>query len=277
MDGRTGDVAPALQFAAVDLDGTVLDADDRLIGDTAEALCELHRRGVTIVLVTGRSATSFRTLRGLDRLLAACDHEVLVDEGDVVLDRHTGAVRCAALLPDAAVHGVARDCADHVLTAGGRLIASTRRAATAYAVAYRIPRSLIGIGEPHGPVNRITVFGPPPPVIPRVAVEVIAPFSATVLKPAAGGKAAGLTAWLAGRFGEPDLTRVIAVGDGDGDAGMLASSGLGVAVRRSTPSAVAAASIHLDGPLEDFLRALDPSSPAAVRVSNDERYHREDS
>jgi hypothetical protein len=241
------------RFVAIDLDGTVLGADDRLIGDVIVGLRHLRTHGLRVVLVTGRSVVALQALTWIDELFALCDHEVLVDEGDVVLDRRTGRVRCMAALPDAIVTRVTADCADIVMAAEGCLTATTRRAAVAYAHAYRIPRSLIQVGEPHGLVNRITVFGEPPPPIEGVAVDRIGPFSAAVLKNSYSGKAAGLACWLAGRFGEADLSRVIAIGDGDSDADMLSSSGIGVAVRDSSPVAIASASVHLDGPLGMFL------------------------
>jgi hypothetical protein len=253
-----------LRFAAIDLDGTVLGADDRIIGGVTVGLRQLRAHGLRVVLVTGRSAVALQNLTWIDELLALCDHEVLVDEGDVVLDQCTGRVRCLAALPHGIVTRVAADCADIVMAADGCLTATTRRAAVAYAHAYRIPRSLIQMGKPHGLVSRITVFGEPPPPMEGVAVDLIEPFSAAVLRNSRGGKAAGLACWLADRFGEADLSRVIAIGDGDNDADMLSSSGVGVAVRDSSPAAIASASVHLVGSLEMFLLGFDPLSPMGV-------------
>jgi hypothetical protein len=146
---------------------------------------------------------------------------------------------------------------DVVASCDGRLLASTRRAAVAYALAYGIPRAAVGIGAPDGPSTRLVVFGEAPPQLPGTERRVLRAYGATLLTAAGRGKAVGLAALLALRFGERDLSRVMAFGDGDNDAGLLAAARPGIAVQGSSPAARAAARLHLEEPLGAYLEAMD--------------------
>ncbi|SCE10843.1 Hydroxymethylpyrimidine pyrophosphatase [Streptomyces sp. SolWspMP-5a-2] len=265
----TEDPAPAAprqsgvpRYAAFDLDGTLLDAEGRIPRATVAGIARLRGRGLLPVLVTGRSLPSFRRWRDADRVLDLCHPEVLLEEGDLVYDRGQDRHRAVAALPADAVARVRRACADVVASCDGRLLASTRRAAVAYAVAHGVPRDAIGIGPPTGPSTRLMVFGEKPPEPPGTEGRALRGFGATLLTAAGRGKAVGLAALLTDRFGERDgLSRVVAFGDGDNDAGLLAGARLGIAVQGSSPAARAAADLCLDRPLEEYLATTDLAGP----------------
>ncbi|GGY14969.1 HAD family hydrolase [Streptomyces xanthochromogenes] len=245
------------RYAAFDLDGTLLDAAGTAARDVVAGISRLRERGLLPVLITGRSLPSFRRLTDIGPLLALCHPEVLLEEGDLVLDRTEERHRPTTRIPPPVVERVRRDCADVVASCDGRLLASTRRAAVAYAVAYGLPRDAVDIGTPTGPTTRLVVFGDAPPELPGTARHLLRAFGATLLTATGRGKAVGLAALLAARFGEGDLSRVVAFGDGDNDAGLLAAARLGIAVQGSSPAARAAARLRLDEPLGAYLAATD--------------------
>jgi hypothetical protein len=242
------------RFAAFDLEGTLVDSTGRVFDGVVAGLAQLTQRGVTLIVMTGRSAPGFRHAAEIaERHLFDVFHQgVLVDAGDSVLDRRSDEITCTAVLPTTTVEQLRAVAADLVIGACGRLFASSRRAAAAYAMAYRLPRRLVEMAEPVGPVTRVTVFGDSP-TMPGTIMQTIDPFGATVYAPANGGKEAGLSAFLAATFGESSLDSVIAFGDADNDAGVLAACGAGVAAPGSSPAAVAAASHHVPESLADFL------------------------
>jgi len=247
-----------LRIVALDLDGTVLDASGRLIDNVADGVRRLRGLGMAAVVLTGRSAIAFRALTDVGDLLSQCEPEVLVDDGDTVFDRRTAECRALTLLPAGTVEAVGARASDFVVGQPDRLIASSRLALRAYALAHRLSPSRIDIGTPDGAASRITVFGSPPPAVNGVTAETIRSFSAVVLRPTDGGKSAGLARWLDARPGGVRLTDVMAIGDADNDVSLLSASGLGVAVTTGSPRAVAAADLHLAEPLGRFLASFQP-------------------
>ncbi|MFI2619137.1 HAD family hydrolase [Streptomyces sp. NPDC018584] len=237
----------------------MLDAGGATTAAVLAGTSRLRDLGLLPIVVTGRSLPGFLRLAGADPLLTLFHPEVLLEDGDVVLDRAGGHCRTAATLPLPAVDQVVRACADVVASCdGGRLVASSRRAAAAYAMAYRIPRRDIDVAAPAGPVSRLVVFDAAPADVAGTRRRPLNAFDATVFTAAGRGKATGLADLLAERFGEQDLSRVVAFGDGDNDADLLAASRVGVAVQGCSTAARAAARVCLDRPLGAYLETVDP-------------------
>ncbi|MEK8174667.1 hypothetical protein NKH77_53415 [Streptomyces sp. M19] len=132
------------------------------------------------LLVTGRSLPSFCRLTDIGPLLALCHPEVLLEEGDLVLDRTERRHRLTARIPPPAVERVRRDCADVVASCDGRLLASTRRACRVRH-GVRHTRDAVGIGTPTGPSTRLVVFGEAPPELPGTERRALRAFGATLL------------------------------------------------------------------------------------------------
>lgn len=254
-----------LRYAAFDLDGTLLDDTDRPVRGIESGLRRVREQGLIPILVTGRTLAGF-TCAGLPQDFLDCfDDHVLLYEGDAVYDLASRALRPRLLLPAGLVPAAAAAYeGEIVIEVDGSAYAGTRRAAVAYAMAYRIPRDSVAVGPPSPgsePI-RLVAFGDGPR--PRVDLSgwpvratPIRPFRATVLSPRAGGKATGLAAHLGGGPADTGLEGVIAFGDGDNDASLLARSTVGVAVRHASSAAVAAASVHLTESIADFLQRLD--------------------
>ncbi|MGW7466953.1 HAD family hydrolase [Streptomyces xantholiticus] len=246
-----------LRYAAFDLDGTLLDATGGAPQAVVAGISRLRGLGLLPIIITGRSLPSFQRLTEIGPLLALCHLEVLLEDGDIVLDRVGGGCRMVAELPPSAVERVVQDCADVVGSCDGRLIASSRRAAAAYSMAYGIPRRDIDIAPLTGPTTRLVVLDGAPSDLPGTQRRSLRAFGATLLTAAGRGKAVGLTDLLIERFREHGLSQVMAFGDGDNDADLLAASRIGIAVQGCSPAAHAAARIHLERPLGAYLETVD--------------------
>ncbi len=256
-----------LAYAAFDLDGTVLDPAGRVLDGVPRGVARLREHGIVPILVTGRSYASFERLALPPEFLALCDRYVLLDEGDVILDRVSGTLEYRAVLPTRTLPELlGLGCQDIAFQWRGRHYGTGRRAALAFGMAFALPRASVELCPPPLPVcepTRVVVFGGTPTLVagwddPDVEVATIRGFGAAVFRPRAGGKVNGLTAHLARRFGEADLSRVIAFGDGENDAALLVRSAVGVAVDGCVPVSAAGASVRLDQPLARYLATLDP-------------------
>ncbi|SCL20776.1 Hydroxymethylpyrimidine pyrophosphatase [Micromonospora pallida] len=259
-----------ISYAAFDLDGTLIDAADQPYDGVVAGLAMLRQRGVVPLIVSGRSARSFRNLRHLDELFAQLDDEVLLSDGNVVLDRHADLLSFPLTCPSPVLRRLSSDPGiDMVVECSGEFHATTKRAAAQFAMVYRVPRQQVPLtGHALSDVpcfTAVTVFRsttPVPELLDGTDCEVmtIRPFEARVVRPRGTGKSTALVRHLRRRFGEPDLSRTLAVGDGAADAPMLAACAFGVATSDASPVAVEAATRHLSGGLAEFLSAFDPES-----------------
>ncbi|MET7641183.1 HAD hydrolase family protein [Streptomyces sp. NPDC005438] len=255
-----------IRYAALDLDGTLIDAKDQPYEGVVEGLRALRSQGVEPLLVTGRSARSFRNLRHLDDLLGELDDEVLLSEGNVRLARDRDLLSFPRTCPVELTKALDSDLvSDLVIEIGGEFHASTPRSAMQFAMAYQVPRRQIrsGIPEPVdglGPTS-VTVFRSDVPLSTLVAhldceVAAIGPFDARVVRPSGTSKATALARHLQRRFAEPDLGRTLAIGDGATDASMLSDCATGIATQNADPVAVEAADRQLRGQLASFLHSF---------------------
>ncbi|GAB2640177.1 HAD hydrolase family protein [Nocardia goodfellowii] len=257
-----------IRYAALDLDGTLIDGADQPYEGVIAGLESLREQGVLPLLVTGRSACSFRTLRHLDDLFDLFDDQVLLSEGNVRLARDADALTFLQTSPHEVLRRLtAAPGIDLVAEWSGELHATTARAAMQFAMAYRVPRRQIAVTTSVAEINArptaVTVFGSCTPVRELVMgldceVIQIRPFDAQVVRPCGTGKAAALVRHMLWRFGEPDLSRTLAVGDGAGDAGMLSACAMSAATHGADPAAAAAAAERLQGDLASFLRDFHP-------------------
>ncbi|MFE7741633.1 HAD family hydrolase [Nocardia sp. NPDC057455] len=257
-----------IRYAAIDLDGTLIDACDRPYAGVVAGLSALRAQGVVPVLVTGRSALSFRNLRHLGDLFAEVDDAVLLSDGNVRLAMSTDVLTVLRTCPHEVLHRLLDDPdIDLVAEWSGEFHATTTRAATQFAMVYRVPRRHITVpiysAAAGAPVTAVTVFRSATPVPELVAgsdceVASIGPFGAEVVRPTGTGKAAALARHMRWRFGEPDLGRTLAIGDGAGDAAMLSACAVSAAPEDADLAAIAAATWHLRGDLASFLHDFRP-------------------
>ncbi|MFI6776098.1 HAD family hydrolase [Nocardia sp. NPDC050412] len=257
-----------IRYAALDLDGTLIDGADQPYPGVVAGLEALRKRGVMPLLVSGRSARSYRNLCHLEDLFAQVDDEVLLSEGNVRLSRKADALTFLRTSPHQVLRRLIDDPdIDVVAEWSGDFYAATARAATQFAMAYRLPRHQIAVAVPIAAATprptAMTVFRSHTPVPELVAgldceVVSIGPFDAQVVRPRGTGKAIALARHLRRRFGEPDLNRTLAVGDGAVDAEMLSACAMSVAPQGADAAAAAAADLHLRSDLASFLHDFRP-------------------
>jgi hydroxymethylpyrimidine pyrophosphatase-like HAD family hydrolase len=250
-----------IRFASLDLDGTAGDSGGRIGPDVVSGVRRWREAGVRWHVVTGRSGPAVLVMPGIDDLLAECEPTILIDGAEVELDPGSGARRLLARLSSDVVQTISRHCPDVVISAEG-LVASSPRAARIHTLAYRLPRGCVSVGTVEGEsVNRLTVYGMTPPVLPGARQHRIGRFDAVIVTPIGAGKAAGYEAHLR-RSHDGSLEQSIAFGDDDSDAMLLARSAAGIAMPVSSALAVEKATLRLDVSLGEFLTTTHPAELA---------------
>ncbi len=243
-------------LVALDVDGTLLNDAGEVGARTRRRVSEVRSAGVAVVLVTGRPFAAVRTLArqlGL-RLPVICHHGACAHEPD------SGRIRFRrSLEPSLAAELAAFVTAAGAFTAGyvdGVLVAGrVDEAAAAYYRAHGVTARTVGnlsgfLARPGVPgPDMLVVRGEPGEMASlarelevrwngRIELQRPGPRALDVVAAGAGKEAA--VARLAGDLRIP-REAVLAIGNGDNDAGLLAWSGLGVAVANAAPALRAAA------------------------------------
>lgn len=255
-----------IRYAAVDLDGTLLDALCRPFTGVQCGIAGLRASGITPILVTGRSPTGFSQLEDIDLLLGECDDDILLCYGNTILSRRNRLLRhrrqCETKILEQLLQmpGI-----DLVMNDGSSLIATSRSASTYFALAYRIARSQIPVVPVHlFPIclfTDLTVFignSTVSHVVAQLPCEVqrIDSLGAEVVRPIGTDKAEALQQHMLGKFGEADLSRTLAIGNGADDATMLLRSAFGIATLGADRAALATADLCLTVGLGQYLLNL---------------------
>ncbi|MDT0266094.1 HAD hydrolase family protein [Streptomyces sp. DSM 44915] len=281
-----------IRCAAFDLDGTLLDHAGKFLPQLPAALGRLRRLGVRPLLVTGRSLATLRPLAAAP-VLAELEDDLLLSDGNVWFHRSRGSCHTLRSLPWATLDALARhDATDLVAEVDRELIASSRRAATAFALAYRVPRSHIAVRpaalrtpegggdeaarRPDRVLDAVTVFGAdlralPAGALPPHEPHLIRALDGQVLRPHGSCKASALERYLDQRG--LTLRATAAFGDAYNDGCLLASSALGVAVRHADEVAVRHSDLQLDQSLDEFLLTFDPALAVAPPRQTAPRQH----
>lgn len=251
-----------LRFAAFDLDGTVLDETSSPSARLADGVAALRAQGILPIVVTGRSPAEFRALAQDNRFAALWHNTVLLGNGDIEVDLSTATATVRNALPAGVLPRVtANGIIDVVAESAGRYVAFTRRAAVAFSMAYRFPRTEVAFSSQPGglrEVTRLTVFDDLATVTAALhdvpcRLDAGGPLDAITITPPDSCKATALAERLAVWFGETDLRHVVAFGNDINDACLIAGAGVGVAVAASHPAAAERATLHLSSGLVDFL------------------------
>jgi len=247
----------------LDLDGTLVDEADRIHPRTLEALREADRRGVRVMVATGRSETA--TIPVLDQL--GLEGPAVVYNGGGVYCPREGRLIEERTLSDVALrravafgleggHMTVTMCAGKKYTIEPRGNVERMALHDMTGLTFVEPEGLIA---PHA--MRVTVFSDRHASSAELSAEVEAAIDRPVyltdfplsclphhrdsrllvvdVHPPCRGKAEGLRL-LRERWGVPP-ERTVAVGDASNDLPMIAAAGLGVAMGNAFPEALPAA------------------------------------
>ena len=264
---------PRTRFAvaAVDIDDTLVGPDGVISAANAAALARLVAGGTQVVLASGRSHANMLPFH---RALGLPHGPIISSQGAVVQESDTGEVRFARAISPADVADVTRGgrergfAVQHYRPSG--IHVETRTRWTEYDQARN--------AEPHREVQDLLATGSDG-AVPDDVVKIIwlgEPEAITAaVKEAHARHDAHLVVTRTDppylEFSAPNVTKatalaavaealgasqaaVVAFGDGNNDAAMLAWAGLGVAMPHASPAALAAADrVAPDGDLETAL------------------------
>ncbi|MFL5620225.1 MAG: Cof-type HAD-IIB family hydrolase [Gemmatimonadaceae bacterium] len=261
---------PRFAVAAVDIDDTLVGPDGVVSAANAAALARLVAEGTRVVLASGRSHANMLPFH---RTLGLPHGPIISSQGAVVQESDTGAVRFTFAISPADVDDVTRDgrtrgfAVQHYRPSGIHVEARTHW--TEYDQARNAELHVqvedllaTGAGGVPDDVVKIIWLGDPD-VITRAVAESHARYDARLTVTRTDPP------YL--EFSAPNVTKatalaavvealgasqadVVAFGDGNNDAAMLAWAGLGVAMPHASASAIAAADrIAPEGDLETAL------------------------
>lgn len=240
------------RIAAVDIDDTLLGPDHAISADNARAIARLVTAGVQVVLASGRSHANmlpFHHELGLNGPIISTQGAVvrLAETGEVWLSRAMTAADVELVTTEGRRRGFAIQyyALDAVWTEGRNRWSDRDRALNADP-----QRPVPDLLAAHVPdVAKVMWIGDPEAIAaaaPELAAICGAHVSVTITHPsylefgrADTTKATGLAA-VAQRLAVP-RSRVVAFGDGNNDAAMLAWAGLGIAMPHGRPAAHRAA------------------------------------
>ena len=268
--------APRFLLAAVDIDDTLVGPDGEISAANADAVARLLAGGTHVVLASGRSHTNMLPFH---RALGLPEGPVISAQGAVVQDSATGAVRFSHAIPAEEVADVTRDgrargfAVQHYRPTGIHVDTRSRwteydqtRNSEPHVQVTDLLTSGVRGGTPDD-VVKIIWLGDPDAITQAVAeahARHDARLAVTRTDPpylefsAPNVNKATALAEVAGALGVA-RERVMAFGDGNNDAPMLAWAGLGVAMPHAGAAAQTAADvIGPDGDPETALaRAID--------------------
>lgn len=267
-----------IKFAAFDLDGTLIDDRGQLMGDVFGAVNMLRQRGIISMIVTGRTYDSFFSLNLDPSLLALFHYHVLLNDGNVIchhqektfdVKQYIDADLCQQII------SLLDGKAEFVIESHGKHVASSKSAKLKYSMLYTFPREKIEVGHKKElSFSHVTKLF----ILSKEKIDLAhqlrhcqcdvadAQFlNAQVISPKGICKADMLRHYLLERFGERNLDRVIAFGNGHNDRLLLKKAKWGLAVQDSHPSAIELSDVHLQESIYDYLRrALQPFEASHV-------------
>jgi Cof subfamily protein (haloacid dehalogenase superfamily) len=265
------DTRPRFAIAAIDIDDTLVGPDGLISAANAAAVARLVAAGTRVVLASGRSHANMLPFH---HALGLPPGPIISAQGAVVQESGTGEVRFARAMSPLDVADVTRDGREHGFAVQhyrpSGIHVDTRTRWTEYdqarnAEPHRLVHDLLATGADGGApddVVKMIWLGDHDAITQAVAhahARYDARLTVTRTDPpylefsAANVSKATALAAVAEELGVP-RAHVVAFGDGNNDAAMLAWAGVGVAMPHARPSAQAAAD-HI-GPEGDPETAL---------------------
>jgi len=253
-------------IAFLDLDGTLLDPHGKISGRTRAALEDLQKRGVLIVLASGRPP---RMVRPLQRELgiagpAICYNGALISatpEGGVLWERPMTKETAVKVLAFLRRHGIKDILCEKGDTLSGELsdamLAKARRENWGFSQDLQLPLSLAmgahKILAAVTPARQAALAGEIRAHLTGQVATVTSMTGDVWLEILSTGAGKANAAAEISRITGIDMARTLAFGDGENDAELLAKVGLGVAMANGDPRAVAAAKMTAPPNNEDGL------------------------
>ena len=244
---------PVYRLLSLDMDGTLLTPDKRILPGTLTALNAAIDRGAVVTLCTGRAVAELDVYR---QALAKVPYAI-INSGALVVRLPDGKVLCKRAFDEGTVRNILRagreeDAMPYLMTERESLAdARQKRDMSVYRLsAYQslydrvcrgVPDIRAAAAENSGEILKICLYHRTPEARSRTRRRLagedvqLADFEETSLEisPAGVTKAAGLR-FLARQLGI-SMAETVAVGDSDNDRSVLEAAGLAVAMGNASP------------------------------------------
>lgn len=255
------------EVAIFDLDGTLIDESGSKFEDIDIGLDNLLSKGLKIILATGRSVPSIKSIKEKYSFFQYFYPKIVCNDGNTIYDTYSEHVITLNFLNRnffREFYAQTKDRAGVVIEAGGKLFADSREAKTKMSMLYKeIGRSSITQIDFHQlqslEISEIHVF----PIHESILLDIFYPgskikslnfFNCIKIIPEESCKSNGVI-YLLNELGY-HFSQAIAFGDSLNDCNLLKQSQIGVAVENSVSELVQIADIHLNGPIGAFLCKL---------------------
>lgn len=250
---------PSYDLIAFDMDGTLLTNDKRILPSSEQAIREAHAAGKKIVLSTGRSLSEIRPYRQLFGLL---DYAIL-ESGGLVYDFREEKAIDRRTFDEGIILAIAGRLMENdimpLVMSGGQVYLDRShldRIDRYHMEPYKKVFSDFGVAsddivglilEKKNQIEKINLYHPDTGMREETRAALAGLDAQTAdgdetgieFTPTGVNKGAALAS-LCARIGT-DLSRTIAVGDGDNDIEILEKAGLGIAMANANPSILALA------------------------------------
>jgi len=253
--------AEKIKVVAVDLDGTLLTDDKRISEATESSLRNLSKRGISVIIATGRSYEALKPFKEQLEL----DTPVICYNGAQVVDGRTEEILLDIRLPDSSSRFIIdyarkNDIHVHAYKEGGLYYERRRKESDYYESHVGVKGRVVNfdtmkpfgftkmmyVGD-HAHLERAAGVA-----VPAIGMNTSVIFSNTeflefIHKDVSKGNGLLYALDLMGYSPE----EAVAFGDGDNDISLLEAAGIGVAMGNASPSVKAAADIIAPSNSED--------------------------
>lgn len=253
------------KYAVFDLDGTLLNKNNKLSEDTLHQIYKLRELGIVPIIATGRTIDAYKNLMFSKKEEDIFYPSKLCHDGNVIINDNSLSIisKIDQIYFTEILKIFRRDC-DFIVIDNGFLYSSSRRASIKYSMMNKFnTQSIKQIDfEETTFLNLTNIFIFPKNNINHnkmldkgYEIEESKYFNCLRIKPKIN-KAEGVQYLLKRDFNENNMKGVISFGDGKNDVELLKKSQVGISVMDSHPETINASNIHLSISLNQFLEKI---------------------
>jgi len=258
-----------INFAAFDLDGTLLNENGEVFDNIMKGLTLLKNQNIEMFIVTGRTVSSLIDSNIPKEFLELFNENIICNDGIILYNNKTKLIKTYSSIQSTIITKLIEYIGnknDYALEIDGKIFSPNKRSALKYSMVYKINRGSIIISDPKSSlqeenITKFVIF-PKQDEIKKILgflkknecnVKKIKFLDALEVTPKETCKATGLLNYLRENRKMRNLNKVISFGDGTNDCTLLKKCIFGISVIGSHPDAVKNSDMHLTQSLGEYL------------------------